>query len=197
MPIARLMRQMLLVALASGAALAVQAQSTIVIVRHAEKPPLGLGQLDCRGLNRALALPSVLLGRWGRPTAIYAPNPADLKDDKGVSYAYVRPLATIEPTAIRAGLPVQLGWGMTQVDALANELLAHPGRVQLVAWEHHWAVALARTLMQRAGGQPSQVPDWDDEDFDSIYVLQIGPAAGQAAFTREREGLNGLPESCP
>jgi hypothetical protein len=38
----------------------VWADTTIVIVRHGEKPPAGLGQLSCQGLNRALALSQVL-----------------------------------------------------------------------------------------------------------------------------------------
>ena len=36
------------------------AAETIVFVRHGEKPEAGLGQLNCQGLNRALALPSVI-----------------------------------------------------------------------------------------------------------------------------------------
>jgi len=39
---------------------ATSATETIVLVRHAEKPePHPIGQLDCQGLNRALALPAV------------------------------------------------------------------------------------------------------------------------------------------
>ncbi|ABU43618.1 hypothetical protein AR158_C072L [Paramecium bursaria Chlorella virus AR158] len=45
---------------------------TIVFVRHGEKPYLGLGQLDCKGLNRSLALPDVLISKYGIPTKIYA-----------------------------------------------------------------------------------------------------------------------------
>jgi hypothetical protein len=59
------------------------ADTTIVIVRHGEKPAQGLGQLSCRGLNRSLALAPVLLSRYGTPVAIYAPNPAVKKADKG------------------------------------------------------------------------------------------------------------------
>jgi hypothetical protein len=52
---------------------------TIVVVRHGEKPSAGLGQLDCQGLNRALALPAVIAETFGRPSAVFAPNPADQK----------------------------------------------------------------------------------------------------------------------
>src|ERR1700748_900977 len=52
------------------------ANETIVVLRHGEKAPDGLGQLNCMGLNRSLALPKVLIGRFGRADAIFSPNPA-------------------------------------------------------------------------------------------------------------------------
>src|ERR1700730_8403568 len=71
-----------------------------VLVRHGEKPDKGLGQLDCQGLNRALALPPIKAKTFGRPSAVFAPDPSQQREDYAVSYDYVRPLATIEPTAI-------------------------------------------------------------------------------------------------
>ncbi len=69
-------------------------EETIVAIRHGEKPPGGLGQINCRGLNRALALPSVLIGRFGKPDYIYAPNPSVMVSDGNSkpTYSYVRPL---------------------------------------------------------------------------------------------------------
>ncbi|HXC36205.1 MAG TPA: hypothetical protein VNV43_10045, partial [Candidatus Acidoferrales bacterium] len=81
-----------------------QTVETLICIRHGEKPPGGLGQLTCRGLNRSLALPDVLLKKFGAPQFIFAPNPTQKVDPGG--YYYVRPLTTIEPTAIRCGLPV-------------------------------------------------------------------------------------------
>lgn len=176
------------------------ADKTIVIVRHAEKPPLGLGQLDCRGLNRSLALPSVILARYGRPAAIYAPDPAVLKKDKGVPYAYIRPLATIEPLAIRSGLPIDLEFGMTRIEPLADKLIAAPDGVMVVAWEHHWGEDLARRLLAKLGGDPKTVPTWRDDDFDSMYVIHVAdavPGRGVPTFRLDREGLDGMSESCP
>jgi hypothetical protein len=177
-----------------------RADKTIVILRHAEKPALGLGQLDCRGLNRSLALPSVILSRYGKPAAIYAPNPAVLKKDKGVPYAYVRPLATIEPLAIRSGLPVDLEYDMTHIKPLAKNLIAAPDGVLVVAWEHHWGEDLARRLMAKLGGDPKAVPTWRDDDFDSMYVIHVAdavPGRSQPAFRLDREGLDGMPDTCP
>lgn len=172
--------------------------ATIVIVRHGEKPAQGLGQLTCKGLNRSLALAPLLLSRYGNPVAIYAPNPALLKTDKGIRYAYVRPLATIEPLAIRAGLPVNIEWGMTDIDPLAAQLLAAPAGTQVVAWEHHLGELLARRLLTRLGGNPDEVPPWEDRDFDSIFVIRISAsrAGRQVRFSHDREGLDDVPETC-
>lgn len=175
-----------------------QADTTIVIVRHAEKPEQGLGQLNCKGLNRSLALAPLLLSRYGKPAAIYAPNPSVKKIDKGVPYAYVRPLATIEPLAVRTGLPVNLDWGMTDVAPLSDALLSRADGTQVVAWEHHLGEKLARHLLAAAGGNPDEVPTWHDEDFDSIYVIRIsGRDAGRrAVFAHEKEGLDGQSDAC-
>ena len=174
------------------------ADTTIVIVRHGEKPAQGLGQLSCQGLNRSLALAPVLLSHYGIPTAIYAPNPAVKKIDKGIPYAYIRPLATIEPLAIRVGLPVNVDWGMADVTPLAEALLARTEGTLVVAWEHHLAEKLAKHLLTELGGNPAEVPDWGDADFDSIYVVRVaGHDKGRhATFTRENEGLNDLPGNC-
>ena len=72
-----ILRYVLLVA--SGSLLltvfTVQADTTVIFLRHGEKPPVPTGQLTCKGFNRALALPSVLLDRFGVPDAIYASAP--------------------------------------------------------------------------------------------------------------------------
>src|SRR5271167_4292348 len=108
---------------ASGAnAAEPETTETIVLIRHAEKPSNGLGQLDCQGLNRALALPPVLRKAFGTPAAIFAPNPSEQKTDDGKLYDYVRPLATIEPAAIAFGLPVHAEIGQSRIDDLRAQL---------------------------------------------------------------------------
>jgi hypothetical protein len=179
---------------------------TIVMVRHGEKPVAGLGQLSCRGLNRALALPRLIEGRYGKPDAILAPNPARQKSDVGVSYDYVRPLATIEPTAIYFGLPVSASLGYAETDALRGKLLSPAFRHSLVvvAWEHRMIEQLAREVVTDAGGDPASVPRWNSPDYDSIYVLRVtrSQGAGQGAqmsvsFSVAHQGLNDLPTTCP
>ena len=187
------------------AANAGQAQSsnveTLVFLRHGEKPKGGFGQLDCQGLNRALALPAVIAAKFGKPDAIYAPDPGARKQDGDASYYYVRPLATIEPTAIQFGLPVATPYGFSEIDALGRTLVdpANRGRLIVVAWEHHEIEALVRAIVKANGGEAADVPSWESRDFDSLYVVKLDWASTppRATFVREQEGLDGRSADCP
>jgi len=180
-----------------------QTAETIVCIRHGEKPRGGLGQLTCRGLNRALALPKVLLGKYGTPNFIFAPNPTQKVDSKmdPAGYFYVRPLATIEPTAIRCGLPVNTQFGFREIKGLESELQKSEYRnaTVFVAWEHGLLDEFAKNLVKDNGGDPAQVPGWSNDEYDMIFVFRIGRDAGQNtfAFNVDHEGLNGLSDDCP
>jgi hypothetical protein len=186
---------------ASACAHAADNIETLVFVRHAEKPPTGLGQLSCKGLNRSLALPAVIAAKYGKPDAIYAPDPGERKDDGGQPYYYVRPLATIEPTAIQFGLPVQTPYGYSQIAALGGALIDPKwrDRTVLVAWEHREIEELVRQIVGAHGGNASDVPQWQSADFDSIYVVRIDWSGDtpRASFSHEREDLNGRADDCP
>jgi hypothetical protein len=176
-----------------------QGVETIVCVRHGEKPHAGLGQLTCRGLNRSLALPNVLLSKFGTPEYIFAPNPTQ-KVDEG-HYYYIRPLATIEPTAIRCGLPVNTEYGFMEIDGLAHELdsAKYRSATVFVAWEHVLLDMLAKKMVKENGGSSSQVPSWPGDDYDTIFVIKITHASGgnTVTFTIDHEGLNNLSDNCP
>lgn len=174
---------------------------TIVFIRHGEKPDKGLGQLNCKGLNRALALPSVIAKLFGRPSVIFAPDPSDRKVDDGEPYDYVRPLATIEPTAISLGLPVNASIGVSKMDQLqvALEQPLNRNGLILVAWEHKLIENIVRMLLNAHGGDAAIVPKWHGDDFDSIYVVTMnwtGDTA-KATFVHQHEGLDGQPNLCP
>lgn len=174
---------------------------TVVLIRHGEKPPGGLGQLDCRGLNRALALPKVIQSQFGRPDAIFAPDPAKSKPDHFRSYDYVRPLATVEPTAIRFGLPVNTQYGWSDTKSLVAELekRSYRNALVLVSWEHVELVKVAAALLSDNGGDATKLPDWSYEDYDGIYVVRIVRAADgtHASFERRQEHLDGQSPHCP
>src|ERR1700677_2411639 len=153
-----------------------QAQETIVAIRHAEKPASSLGQLTCKGLNRALALPKVLIPRYGKPDRIYAPDPGKRIGRLGnLNYSYVRPLMTIEPTAIQLEMPVNALIGFKNVRQLRKELLApeNANSIIYVAWEHVYLNQFAKRLLKTYGKDPSVVPDWPNDEYDRIYVFRI------------------------
>ncbi len=175
---------------------------TIIAIRHAEKPPGGMGQLSCKGLNRALALPTVLTQRFGRPNAIYAPNPSPRIFDDLHLYFYVRPLTTIEPTAISLGMPVNTKVGYNKVKTLRTELTSRSNRSKLifVAWEHAELNDFAKLMLKSFGQDPSAVPKWPDDDYDRIYIFKITEIHGKPSlmFQVDHEGLNNsLIETCP
>ena len=181
-------------------------EETIVLVRHGEKPGDGLGQLTCKGLNRALALPSVLIGRFGKPDFIYAPNPSMQVNDGNnqPTYSYVRPLATIEPTAIRLGMPVNTQIGFLQIAELQQTLLqpAYEHSLIFVAWEHLKLYEFAKQMLQSFGTTPAQLPEWPNDDYETIYVFQVARTGiggtPHATLEIQKEGLgNSLSDTCP
>ena len=197
------LRKSTIAALALAGAMAVTAfaaaaDERIVFVRHGEKPRDGLGQLSCRGLNRALALPAFIAAKFGKPDAIFAPNPADQKKDNGKPYDYVRPLITIEPSAIAFGLPVDAEIGFADVKRLQAALEApeYQHALVVVAWEHRLIDVVVRDLLAGHGGDPEFPPNWAEDDYDSVDVVTID-ADGHATFAHLREGLDGQPEACP
>ena len=176
-----------------------RAEQTIVFFRHAEKPSSGLGQLTCQGLNRALALPEVLFAKFGRPHWAYAPNPSQKISDPAGSFFYVRPLATIEPAVIRAGISVNTNYGYTNVSGLQSVLIrsSKANSTIYVAWEHAYLVKAVQNIMNAYGGGV-RVPAWTSGDYDTLYVVHVTYTSSgiRAWFERDAQGLNGLPTTC-
>ena len=109
---------------------------------------------------------------------------------------------TIEPTAIRAGLPVDTRFAFDEISGLQSELCekAYQQATIFVAWEHHLIVELARNLLRAFGGNAADVPDWDGEDFDSLYVVRLRTdtqGRHSATFEHDLEKLNGQSAAFP
>jgi hypothetical protein len=176
-----------------------RAEQTIVFMRHGEKPPGGLGQLTCQGFNRALELPTVLVAKFGKPDYLYAPSPAVQVSDPAGMFYYVRPLATIEPTAVKLGMPVRTKYGYTDI-ATVQAALVTPTKADttiFVAWEHVQLQKLVQNIMNKYGGGAA-VPAWISGDYDTLYVVRVEYTGSSvtARFQRDKEGLNGQPTSC-
>ena len=119
--------------------------------------------------------------------------------DAAGSFYYVRPIATIEPTAIRLGLPLNTKYGYTDIAGLQAELTsgAYASSTVFIAWEHQYLQPLVQNIMNKYGSGVT-VPGWPSGDFDSLYVVRITTGGGTttAQFTHDYEGLNGLSTAC-
>lgn len=176
---------------------------TLVFVRHGEKPDDDEGQLTAQGLNRALALPDVLITKFGHGDFVYAPattkKPAT---HHHAAFSYVRPLMTIEPTAIRLGLPVETKFALDEIAGLQSELCM-PALQQatiFIAWEHHYLDEIVKKMVSAFGGNADSVPEWADDDFDSIFVVRLrtDPQGRRSVtFEHDLERLNGQSTAFP
>jgi hypothetical protein len=182
------------------AAASAHADQTIVFLRHGEKPSGGYGQITCQGLNRSLALPDVLIAKYGKPNYIYAPNPTVKISDPAGEFYYIRPLATIEPTAVRLGMNVWTRYGYNDITSLKASLITptKAGTTIFVAWEHLQLQKVVQNIMNAHGGG-AVVPAWISGDYDSLYVVRVDYIGStiSAHFERDSQGLNGQPTTCP
>lgn len=176
-------------------------EQKIVFIRHAEKPALGLGMVNCQGLNRALGLPPVLLGKFGKPDYVFASDPHDQKPDDGGVFNYLRPVLTIAPTAVQAGLPVNTSFGFEDTAGLRRELegARYANALVFVAWEHKELEVMVKAMLEGFGGDKSAVPRWKGSDFDSIYVVTVRRTVNgtTASFAIDHQQLNGQNTACP
>ena len=153
-------------------------KETIVIVRHGEKPKKGLGQLNIAGLKRSLLLPDFFKKNFHNANYIFAPNPADkhfaYHGDKKW-HCYVRPLATIEPTAITLGLPVDTTFGLKNTEQLVNKILQpkyHDSTIY-IAWEHSRILDIAKELIDKMHASNISIPDWEEDNYNMVFVFNI------------------------
>ena len=169
---------------------------TLICVRHGEKTHNELGQLSVKGLNRSLALTQVLLGKYGKPDYIFAPDPAQ---EIGNKFCYVRPLATIEPTAIYLGMPVNTLFGLHDFKKMEDELEKpmYQNALVFIAWEHMKLELFARDEVTNHGGDGAQVPGWTGPDFDSIYVVKISRDGGKVSATSRSTRKASTAEATP
>lgn len=171
-------------------------EQTLVFVRHGEKPDNDSGQLTCKGLNRALALPDVLINQFGKPDALFAAAPKQSKLGNSL-----RSLQTMTPLAIKTSLPIHLNYHAKEIKALREELLSqqYENSVIFIAWEHDNLTKVARDIMKQEGGDPKLIPKWKSSDFDSIYILKIIRESDKKSvfFEPRQQGLDGVSEACP
>jgi len=148
----------------------------VVIIRHGEKPDNG-DNLNCQGLNRAMALPKVLFAKFGAASEIYIPTV-----NAGDKTKSARMFQTITPYAVKYNLDINSSYDTEDYKHLAKEVLLQKGVVVLV-WEHSAIPHIAKAL-----GVQEDIRDWSGSDFDSIWIITY--KNGKATLTADKEGLS-------
>jgi hypothetical protein len=101
-------------------------------------------------------------------------------------------------------MPVNTQIGFQQIDKLQKELLqpAYAHSLIFVAWEHNKLYEFAEQVLKYYGTTPAQLPEWTNDDYETIYVFHITRAGSngtpRATLEIQKEGLsNTLSDTCP
>jgi len=164
----------------------------VYIVRHGEKQSY-TGSLSGRGQARAINLINVFNGeRFSEPKALYAHHYGNLVDKE-------RCEETIKPISTHLNLWVNNSYGYLHPPGFGNTiagldiLLNLPSKnVILVVWEHFNIQFLTHDLGVGSELKNRAIPDWPDEDFDTIYELHYNNPfkEGLYKFTISKQKFN-------
>jgi len=153
----------------------------IIIMRHAEKPATG-DNLSCKGLNRAMMLPGVLVKRFGIPAYLYVPAPST-----GMATKSGRMLQTVWPLATKYNLTINSKFDVDDTNDLAKNIGTKTGTV-LVVWEHN----AIRKIISALGVKAGKIK-WQGDDYDSLWIVTIHNA--KASLVQTTQGIN-APDGC-
>jgi phosphohistidine phosphatase SixA len=145
--------------------------TTVVLLRHAERQSLldGDSLLSEAGLQRAKNLVPLL--QAFQPSVLFT---SDLE----------RTQQTLAPVAAKLGMkPLVRPKG--ESEALAVEILRdHHGQTVIVCWHHDLAKKLVRAL-----GVKGPVPYLSFDSYDWLWIVRV-PAKGEATLEERRQNLS-------
>ena len=158
--------------------------TTILIIRHAEKPDEGSG-LSPDGAARAEAYVNYFKNFTidGQPLKLtYMFAAADSKASR-------RPRLTLEPASRSLGLPIDTRFKNKDFQGLVEDIQTQShGNAILIAWHHEKIPA----LLQALGADPVQViqkAKWPEDIFDWVIELRYGPKGELVEAKRINEKL--------
>lgn len=153
--------------------------TTILLIRHAEKPPADAQSMDLSpaGIERANHLPQLFAPPHNlpRPDLLFATH-ASKKSNREVE--------TLTPLSKAIALPISADIDDKDFATLATELLSgkYAGKVILVCWHHGSLPQFARAL-----GAVPPYDRWPDAQFDRLW--RIDYRNGNATLTELSESL--------
>ena len=142
--------------------------STILIIRHAEKPARGLG-LTVAGQARATVYASYFQNLCFRGTELHIDTLVAATDTNNSD----RPRLTLLPLSHSTGIPIEQPTSSDEVKGMIRWLQSRtPGRTVLLAWRHG---AIAR-LIAALGADPKDylgTDRWPPSVYDWVIILHF------------------------
>ncbi|HEX8332900.1 MAG TPA: phosphoglycerate mutase family protein [Segetibacter sp.] len=129
-------------------------ETTIILVRHAEKDPAGGADPDLSAEGKLRA--QKLIGLF-----------KDLKADEMYSTPYIRTKETLKPWATKAGLEIKI-YDPRNLKGFADELKLLKGKTVVVAGHSNTTPALANFLL---GNEKYKA--LDDSVYSTVWILTI------------------------
>ena len=154
--------------LVAGSAVASATPAEIILLSHAEKPPVG-SELNDAGRKRADALAGLFatdsrVRAHGPVAAIFAMIPSDKNGS-------VRAIQTMEPTAAALHLKIDTRFTREEFKALAKAIRKDKsldGKTVVICWEHKVIPEIVSAL-----GWPNPPTHWVDDVYDQLWVLDF------------------------
>lgn len=175
--------------------------STLIILRHGEKPKGAKSSLELSSTGKARAqfLAKRYLGRdakaslfgSGKPHAFFAITPHTIQTASPSAESWSLPVTAFCTTASAAEKQAALDIRTQDAAKVVARALAH-GRDVVVVWEHH-RIADARigpqtTLWKLLNLGRIGVPDtWPDDDYDSIWSIDCDGSGKPKQFRASRQ----------
>ncbi len=145
--------------------------STVIIIRHGEKPTSGPEgrELSETGWKRAFALPQLfskdtLLAQRGLPDFLIATKPSS-------SGGSIRSIQTLQPLSKDLAKPIQAEFTKDEIPQLIKTIMNSPemnNKVVMIAWQHDSIPEIALGLGARMAPKT-----WPSEVFDRYWLLDF------------------------
>ena len=155
------------------AAPTVERPKTVYVIRHAEKPPIGNGDLGLvwpKGWARAAMLAREAADLFPGLGFVFASRPWEKSPSR-------REIETAMPIARATGSKLDCTFPEDLEGALGEKILGDPGtyggRVILIVW-HHSQIPVVLTAL---GAHPKEVPAVKQDEWDGIWQLTYDPGA--------------------
>ena len=142
--------------------------SQIVIIRHAEKPKVGI-ELSDVGRMRSAKLPNYfdsqsILSEFGSPVAIYAATPNTEGDS-------LRSIQTVIPLAEHFKLKINQNFTKKNIHDLVEDILNNPlysNRTVIICWDRSGIPTIARLF-----GAMDSPAIWNTDVYDRTWVIRF------------------------